>query len=118
MEYNVIITWDSEASVWIATSKDIQGLVLESESYDVLVEKVLETVPEIIELNNLQKAETINFITEPFIRNNEDFPNIKTDAVNKNDLTSETKKRRTLSEIIGDWKALDDYHTEEDRWNE
>ena len=34
MEYKIDLTWDSEASVWVATSDDVPGLVLESGSFD------------------------------------------------------------------------------------
>ncbi len=37
MEYVITFTWDDEAGVWIATSNDIPGLVLESGSYDLFV---------------------------------------------------------------------------------
>ena len=40
MNYNVKLTWDGEASMWVATSDDVPGLVLESNSYDALIEKV------------------------------------------------------------------------------
>ena len=43
--------WDSEAAVWTATSDDVPGLVLESGSFDVLVERVKAAVPELIHLN-------------------------------------------------------------------
>ena len=36
MEYTIKLTWDPEAGVWIATSGDIPGLVLESGSFDAL----------------------------------------------------------------------------------
>ena len=47
--------WDDDGVVWIATSKDVPGLVLESESFDNLVERVRYAVPELIELNGLPK---------------------------------------------------------------
>lgn len=53
MEYSVTFTWDSEASVWIATSEDIPGLVLESGSFDALIERVRFAVPELLEMNRL-----------------------------------------------------------------
>ena len=43
--------WDDEACVWVATSNDVPGLVLEHESFDVLVEKVRLASPELLELN-------------------------------------------------------------------
>ena len=52
MEYTVKLFWDSDASVWVATSDDIRGLVLESGSLDVLIERVRMAVPELLKLNN------------------------------------------------------------------
>ena len=60
MEYIVKFQWDDDASVWVATSDDIPGLVLESGSFDALVERVRFAVPELIELNNL--SPTINLL--------------------------------------------------------
>ncbi len=37
MEYIINFTWDDEAHVWIATSGDIPGLVLESGSFDAFI---------------------------------------------------------------------------------
>ena len=51
MECVIHITWDDEAAVWIATSDDVPGLVLESGSYDALVERVRAAVPELLQLN-------------------------------------------------------------------
>lgn len=51
MEYVIDFTWDSESSVWIATSNDIPGLVLESGSFDALLEGVRFAVSELLELN-------------------------------------------------------------------
>ena len=63
MEYVVKFTWDNEAQVWIATSDDIPGLVLESGSFDALNEKVRYAVPELLELINLSKAKNLFFIS-------------------------------------------------------
>jgi len=51
-EYKVNFIWDEEAAVWVATSDDVQGLVLEHGSLDVLMERVKLAAPELIELNN------------------------------------------------------------------
>ena len=40
MHCTITFQWDSEAAVWIATSDDVPGLVLESGSFDALVERV------------------------------------------------------------------------------
>jgi predicted RNase H-like HicB family nuclease len=51
LEYTIVFFWDDEASVWIAESEDLPGLILESESFDALVEKVKKAVPELLELS-------------------------------------------------------------------
>ena len=51
MECVINITWDEEAAVYIATSDDVPGLVLESGSFDALVERVRLAVPELLKLN-------------------------------------------------------------------
>ena len=55
MEYIVNLTWDNESNVWIATSDDIPGLVLESGSFDALLERIRFAAPELIALNNPDK---------------------------------------------------------------
>ena len=52
MDYRINIIWDSEAAVYVATSEDVPGLVLESGSLDALIERVKTAVPELLELNN------------------------------------------------------------------
>ena len=52
MSCRIDLTWDDEASVWIATSKDVPGLILESGSFDALIERVRNAVPELLELNS------------------------------------------------------------------
>lgn len=64
MKYIVKLTWDGEANMWVATSDDVPGLVLESNSYDVLIEKVKFAIPELLELNNSRSVKEINFISE------------------------------------------------------
>lgn len=61
MEYKIQLLWDNEASVWVATSPDVLGLVLESSSFDALVERVRYAIPELLELNR-QKAPFYNLI--------------------------------------------------------
>lgn len=65
MNYTVNLLWDTDASVWVATSEDIKGLVLESGSLDVLIERVRMAVPDLLKLNNqpLEHAK-ITFMTE------------------------------------------------------
>lgn len=57
----VSFDYDNETGVWIATSDDIIGLVLEDDSPEKLMSRVLDAVPELIELNRLPQYKTINF---------------------------------------------------------
>ena len=50
-EYLITLFWDEEASVWVAESQDLPGLILESSSFDKLVEKVKLAVPELLEID-------------------------------------------------------------------
>lgn len=68
MNYLINIIWDNEYKVWIATSDDIPGLVLESDSYDILINKIKHAIPELFELNNIQN-DKINLI---FITNRQE----------------------------------------------
>ena len=54
MEYIINLIWDEEAGVWVATSEDVPGLVLESGSFDALIERVRFSIPELIKLNSPQ----------------------------------------------------------------
>lgn len=62
MNYTVLFTWDEEASVWVATSPDVTGLVLESESLDSLMNRVKDAVPELLELNSQTPANVISYV--------------------------------------------------------
>lgn len=61
MEYTVQLEWDDEVGVWIATSEDVKGLVLECGSLDALIERVKYAVPELLELNG-NKHEPANLL--------------------------------------------------------
>jgi len=50
-EYKITFMWDDEAEVWIATSEDVPGLILEHDSLDVLMARVRLAAPEMLELN-------------------------------------------------------------------
>ena len=64
MDYVVNLVWDSEAGVWIATSDDIPGLVLESGSFDALLERVRYAVPELLALNHANSPLSLTFRSE------------------------------------------------------
>lgn len=57
----VSFDYDNDTGVWIATSDDIIGLVLEDDSPEKLMSRVLDAIPELIELNRLPRYKTINF---------------------------------------------------------
>lgn len=59
MKCIISIMWDDEAHVYIATSDDVPGLVMEADSLDVLIEKARLAIPELLELNN-RKADVID----------------------------------------------------------
>ncbi len=64
MEYTVKLSWDDDAAVWVATSDDIPGLVLESGSFDALLERVRFAAPELLELNHSSAPVTLSFLSE------------------------------------------------------
>ena len=61
-EYTVLLTWDNEAYVWLASSEDVPGLALEAGSLDVLMERVEYAVPDLLSLKNTDFK--INFKAE------------------------------------------------------
>ncbi len=62
MNYTVYFTWDEEANVWIASSPNVIGLVLEDDSLDRLMNRVKEAIPELLELNAQEPAETVSYV--------------------------------------------------------
>ena len=65
MTYRINFMWDDEASVWVATSEDVPGLVLESGSFDALLERVRYAIPELLELNGkTPSAYSLTYLTE------------------------------------------------------
>jgi hypothetical protein len=50
-DYKINFMRDDEAGVWIATSDDVPGLVLEHDSLDILMARVRLAAPELLELN-------------------------------------------------------------------
>ena len=65
MDLVIKMIWDPDALVWVAESDDVPGLVLESGSFDALLERVRFAVPELLQLNDKQKAPLhLNFVSE------------------------------------------------------
>lgn len=46
--------WDDEAAVWVATSKDVDGLAVEAPTLEALEPKVLAALSDLIELNGIE----------------------------------------------------------------
>jgi hypothetical protein len=42
--------WDSEAGVWIATGKNIDGLVVEADTWPTLIEEIELVAPELLDV--------------------------------------------------------------------
>lgn len=57
--YLVNAEWDADASVWVATSDDVPGLVTESDTLEALQSKVQIMVPELLEVNGCLPANKI-----------------------------------------------------------
>ncbi|MCC8108069.1 MAG: DUF1902 domain-containing protein [Planctomycetes bacterium] len=65
-EFSVTLFWDDESSTWVATSEDIPGLVLGSDSVDDLINRVRSAAPEIMELNKITAEKvTLRFQYHP-----------------------------------------------------
>ena len=45
--------WDGESNVWIATSADVPGLVVEGDTWPTMIEEVRQVLPELMELSGL-----------------------------------------------------------------
>jgi hypothetical protein len=52
--------WDGEASVWIATSDDVTGLVIEADIWAAMIEEVRLVLPGLLELSG-EGNEKISF---------------------------------------------------------
>lgn len=54
--------WDNEASVWVATSDDIPGLVTEASTDQELIDKLKIMIPELLSANNkLPESAEVSF---------------------------------------------------------
>jgi len=53
--------WDEEASVWVATSDDVPGLVTEEATMEGLIEKLKVIIPELLEANGVRVNQEVPF---------------------------------------------------------
>lgn len=49
-QISIAARWDGDANVWIATSSDVPGLVVEAESWPSMIEEVRLVLPDLLEL--------------------------------------------------------------------
>ena len=64
-EIQVSAFWDDEASVWVAQSEQVPGLVTEADTLEHLLEKLATLVPELLELNGKPlQGELVNLKAE------------------------------------------------------
>jgi uncharacterized protein DUF1902 len=57
---NIIAEWDPEASVWVATSEDIAGFVMEDATIERLTSRIPDVLGDLIELNNVELPTGLN----------------------------------------------------------
>jgi uncharacterized protein DUF1902 len=50
-DYKIDAQWDDEARVWIATSADAPGLVVEAPSWAQMIEEVRLALPDLLDLD-------------------------------------------------------------------
>jgi predicted RNase H-like HicB family nuclease len=53
--------WDEEASVWVATSDDVPGLVTEEATMEGLIEKLKIIISELLEANGVRIDQEVPF---------------------------------------------------------
>jgi hypothetical protein len=67
MSRSIIIKarWDNDAGVWIATSEDVHGLVVEADSWPDMIREVHLILPDLLELlGHEPQALSLTFIAE------------------------------------------------------
>jgi hypothetical protein len=61
--------WDGEAGVWIATSGEVPGLVVEAASWPSMIEEVRLVLPELLELEGQATSDlSLAFRAEEHLR--------------------------------------------------
>lgn len=59
--YVVRAEWDSEATVWVATSDDVPGLATEADTLEALSAKLETLMPELLDANGLNDCAEVPF---------------------------------------------------------
>src|SRR5436853_7614729 len=50
-EITIQARWDGEASVWLATSEDVPGLVVEADTWPAMINEVQLVLPQLLEVS-------------------------------------------------------------------
>jgi predicted RNase H-like HicB family nuclease len=58
--YQIIVEWDQDAQVWVASSDDVPGLATGADTFEALIEKLKVVIPELLVENGLLPAGTEN----------------------------------------------------------
>jgi predicted RNase H-like HicB family nuclease len=51
--YRVMVEWDEDAQVWVASSDDVPGLATGADDFEDLIEKLTVVIPELLIENGL-----------------------------------------------------------------
>ena len=57
---SIVAEWDPEASVWVATTDDLAGFVMEDATIERLVSRVPGVLEDLIELNHVELPDDIS----------------------------------------------------------
>lgn len=58
-EITIQARWDGEASVWLATSEDVPGLVVEADTWPAMINEVQLVLPDLLEVSG-QSADKLS----------------------------------------------------------
>jgi predicted RNase H-like HicB family nuclease len=61
-QVHVSAFWDAEASVWVAESDDVPGLITEAETMDALMHKLEVLIPELLDENGYADGDEVPFV--------------------------------------------------------
>lgn len=65
-EFVVLVQWDEEAGVYVATSDDLVGLVVEAPAVDKVIEKINQVLPDLVEGNgfDIKSGDVMKLVVE------------------------------------------------------
>jgi len=55
--YHVVVEWDEEARVWVASSEDVPGLATGADTFEDLIERLKIAIPKLLVENGLLHRE-------------------------------------------------------------